>query len=140
MIRQSPQGTPPGPGWPSGNVNGQVIDYGMDPDVVNDARYKDLMDDALLAIPSISLVTKLDNLFGAQSGIYTHPGSEGRTWERPVSIELLNPDGSEGFQIDARPAHPGRLQPEPAEPQACVSSVLPARVRPGQTEVPSLRR
>ena len=27
--------------------------------------------------------------------------SEGRAWERPVSVELINPDGSEGFQIDA---------------------------------------
>jgi len=101
VIRQSASGGPPGAGWPAGNVSSQTIDYGMDPDVVNDARYKDLMDDALLSIPSISLVTKLDNLFDAQSGIYTHASSQGRTWERPVSVELLNPDGSEGFQIDA---------------------------------------
>ncbi len=101
VVRQSPTGQPPGQAWPAGNVGGQSLDYGMDPDVVNDARYKDLMDDALLAIPSISLVSTLDNFFGPQNGFYVHANSQGRAWERPVSVELLNPDGSEGFQINA---------------------------------------
>ena len=87
--------------WPNGQVSGQTIDYGMDPRVVDDPDYHDLMDDALLAIPSISLVTPVANLFDTSIGIYSHPGSSGRSWERPVSVELLNPDGSEDFQIDA---------------------------------------
>ena len=101
VITQSPQGQRPGPAWPSGNVNGQVIDYGMDPDVVNDPRYKDLMDDALLAIPSVSLVTDVANLFDSQKGIYVNPRSQGFAWERPVSVELLYPDGTDGFQVNA---------------------------------------
>jgi len=101
VIRQSPTGQAPGPGWPTGSVNGQTINYGMDPDIVNDRRYKDLMDDALLAIPSISLVTDLENLFDSSTGIYVNARRLGRTWERPVSVELINPDGSEGFHIDA---------------------------------------
>ncbi|MHC4518361.1 MAG: chitobiase/beta-hexosaminidase C-terminal domain-containing protein, partial [Planctomycetota bacterium] len=100
VIQQSPNRERPGPEWPAGSVSGQMIDYGMDPDVVNDPRYKDLMDDALLAIPSVSLVTDLDNLFGSQIGIYVHARAQGLAWERPVSVELINPDGSEGFQID----------------------------------------
>jgi len=101
VIRQSPSGQPPGPGWPRGSVNGQTIDYGMDPDVVNDARYRGEIKDSLLAIPTISLVTDLDNLFDPSSGIYVNAQRDGRLWERPTSVELLNPDGSEGFQIDA---------------------------------------
>ena len=101
VKRQSSSGSAPGPGWPTGSVGAQVIDYGMDPDVVNDPRYALLMDDALRAIPSISLVTRLGNLFGSSDGIYSHPSSEGRAWERPASVELLTPDGSDGFQIDA---------------------------------------
>jgi hypothetical protein len=101
IIRQSPNGQAPGPDWPTGSVNGQTINYGMDPDIVNDRRYSDLMDDALLAIPSISIVTDLDNLFDPSEGIYVNAGRLGRTWERPVSVELINPDGSDGFQIDA---------------------------------------
>lgn len=101
VLVQSPGGQRPGSYWPQGQVNGQTIDYGMDPAVVNDPAYRDLIDNALLAIPSISLVTDLDNLFDTSTGIYVHPSSEGRRWERPVSVELLNPDTSEGFQIDA---------------------------------------
>jgi hypothetical protein len=94
----------------------------MDPDVVNDPQYKNLIDDSLLAVPSFSLVTDLDNLFDPATGIYVNAMQEGRAWERPVSIELINPDGSEGFQINGgfrirggwrrrsfNPKHPFRL-------------------------------
>jgi len=101
VVHQSPNHESPGTDWPSGSVNGQTIDYGMDPDVVDDPEYSSLMDDALLAIPSISLVTNLDNLFDRQTGIYVNASREGRVWERPVSVELIRPDGEEGFQIDA---------------------------------------
>jgi len=101
VKRQSSSGSAPGPGWPTGSVNSQVINYGMDPDVVNDPRYAPLIEDALLAVPTISLVTKLSNLFGSSDGIYANPSREGRAWERPTSVELLNPDGSDGFQVDA---------------------------------------
>ncbi|MHC4560753.1 MAG: chitobiase/beta-hexosaminidase C-terminal domain-containing protein, partial [Planctomycetota bacterium] len=102
VIRQSPTGAVPGPGWPADRaVNGQSMNYGMDPDVVNDSRYRYLMKDTLLAIPSISLVTELKNLFNASTGIYVNAKRLGRGWERPVSVELLNPDGSEDFHINA---------------------------------------
>jgi hypothetical protein len=101
VVKQSPTGARPGPLWPSGNVNGQLIDYGMDPVVVNSTNYKDLMKNALLSIPTISLVTNLNNLFGATRGIYVNARNEGASWERPVSVELINPDGSKGFQINA---------------------------------------
>jgi len=97
---QSPYGTPP-PGWPAGPVNGQVLDYGMDPDIVNSPTWGPKMDEALLSIPSISLVTDLSNLLDPATGIYVNPGGEGRSWERPTSVELINPDGSDGFHINA---------------------------------------
>ncbi len=101
VIRQSPTGQAPGPAWPSGSINGQAFDFGMDPDVVNSSAYRDLMDDALLSIPSISLVTSLANLFDSAKGIYVNARQEGQDWERPVSVELIRPDGNDGFQIDA---------------------------------------
>ncbi|MFC1634386.1 lamin tail domain-containing protein, partial [Planctomycetota bacterium] len=101
VARQSSDGQAPYAGWPNGNPNGQMMNYGMDPEVFNDPRYEDLMDDALLAIPSISLVTDLENLFDPATGIYVNARSYGRSWERPVSVELINPDVSEGFQINA---------------------------------------
>ena len=107
----------PGPEWPSGPVNGQVFDYAMDPNVVSDARYTDLMDDALLDIPSISLVTAPDNLFDPSSGIYVNPRMSGRTWERAASVELVNPDGSEGFQVSAGLRIRGGSSTAPANPK-----------------------
>ena len=101
VVKQSPMGDSPGRGWPVGSVNGQMIDYGMDPDVLNDPRYKDLMDDALLSVPTISIVTDLSNLFDPQRGIYVNAKNTGQDWERPVSVELIYPDETEGFQIDA---------------------------------------
>jgi hypothetical protein len=97
----SPDGTRPNSSWPDISNSPQAINYGMDPAVLNDLRYKDLIDDALLDVPTMSLVTDLKNLFAGDSGIYMNAMQDGREWERPASIELLNPDGSEGFQINA---------------------------------------
>lgn len=101
VAKQSPDGVAPGAGWPQGSVNNQVFDYGMDPDVVNDPRYTDLIEDSLKAIPTVSLVTDLAHLFDEDTGIYVHPQSEGRRWERPVSVELIHPDDTVGFHINA---------------------------------------
>ena len=73
----------------------------MDPDIVNATRYRDVIDDALLDIPTISLVSDRDNLFDKFIGIYVNALQDGIAWERPASMELINPDGSEGFQINA---------------------------------------
>jgi len=48
----------------------------------------------------MSVVTDQGNLTSATTGIYSNPGSHGQFWERPTSLELINPDGSTGFQID----------------------------------------
>jgi hypothetical protein len=86
---------------PASDVNGQLIDLPMDPKVTSNNSYKYLMADALLDIPSISVTTGLDNLFDSQKGIYVNAQYHGTNWERPANIELINPDGSPGFNIDA---------------------------------------
>jgi hypothetical protein len=91
----------PGGGWPSEDINDQIIDLDMDPDVVNDSRYAALIDDALLEIPTISIATDLKNLFDPSTGIYVNAWGHGVEWERECSVELINPDGSEGFNINA---------------------------------------
>ena len=117
VVSQSRDGQAPSPVWPTGTVNDQVFNYGMDPDVVGDQRYADLMDDALLSIPSVSLVTDLENLFDPQTGIYVNAIKDGPDWERPVSMELINPDGSEGFQIDAGMRIRGGYSRQPSNPK-----------------------
>jgi Lamin Tail Domain/Chitobiase/beta-hexosaminidase C-terminal domain/CotH kinase protein len=108
VIRQSPSddvpggdpdvGAPPA-GWPEA-WGGNVVDYGMDQTVVNQLG-AETVKNALRAIPSISISTDLVNLFDPATGIYANAYQDGRDWERPASVELLNPDGSAGFQINA---------------------------------------
>lgn len=92
--------TPP-PGWPAnGQIHGHDMNYGMDPDVVNDATWGPLMRRALTDIPSLSVVTALSNLFDPNTGIYIHAHNSGKDWERKASLELIYPSGVKGFQID----------------------------------------
>jgi hypothetical protein len=94
----------PGWDWPAEFNSGydfQHIDLAMDPDVVNSTQYKDKIDEALLAIPSISVVTDNANLFDPESGIYVNAIEDGAEWERECSVELINPDGSDGFNVNA---------------------------------------
>jgi CotH kinase protein/Lamin Tail Domain/Chitobiase/beta-hexosaminidase C-terminal domain len=91
----------PGGDWPETNINGQIIDLEMDPKVVNDGRYTADMGDALLALPSISIVTDLAGLFDPATGIYVNATEHGQDWERLCSVELINPDGTGGFSINA---------------------------------------
>ncbi len=97
----SPDGQKPGPGWPEPDYNRQYINYGLDPDVLNDPKYRDKLSGALLSIPTISLVTDVKNLFDPKTGIYVNALRRGAEWERPASIELIYPDGKDGFQINA---------------------------------------
>jgi hypothetical protein len=102
VLVQSPTGAAPGAGWPAaGTFNGQMIDYGMDPNIVNDPTWGPQMIQALEAIPTMSLVTSPANLFDATTGIYVNALQTGDAWERPASLELIYPDGTTGFQINA---------------------------------------
>lgn len=100
IIAQGTSVTSLDPYFPPSSVNGQGFDYGMDPDITTSSTYSGEMETALLDIPSISIVTDPDNLFNASSGIYVNADEEGEDWERETSIELIHPDGTEGFQID----------------------------------------
>jgi len=91
----------PGGNWPTYNVNGQILDFEMDPDVVNSGLYSGEIDDALLDIPSVSVVTELESLFDPLAGLYVNAEGHGLEWERMCSVELINPDGSPGFTINA---------------------------------------
>lgn len=95
ILQQSPNGEPP-PGFPD-SWGSNVVDYGMDPEIVYDPRYKDLMIDALKALPSFSMVIDPRHLFDFRTGIYSNPENSGRNWERPASLELIYTDEREGF-------------------------------------------
>jgi hypothetical protein len=105
IIRQSSSGKRPATGWPTGTVNDQVADYGMDAFVVNSRNPQiggvDKVKSALRAIPTISIVTDLPNLFSPDSGIWGNPYNRGSAWERPASIEMIGDTGPDGgFEIN----------------------------------------
>ncbi|MBI2949402.1 MAG: CotH kinase family protein [Verrucomicrobia bacterium] len=99
VIRQSSDGLPPA-GWHyTWGVN--KVDYGMDPRVVDDPRYRDNIVGDLKSLPSFSLVMNLEDLFGTDRGIYAEARLSGRETEKPCSLELIYPDSRKGFQVDA---------------------------------------
>jgi len=136
VIRQSPNGQAPGPSWPTGRVNGQVIDYGMDPDIVNDPRWAGQIEAALLDIPTISLVTDLENLFGRSTGIYVNAHNDGRDWERRTSVELLNPDGTPGFSVDAGLRIRGAFSRSGSNPKHAFRLFFRSEYGPGKLRYP----
>lgn len=85
-------------------------DYEMDPDVTQSEAYKNLMVPALKSLPSLCVVTDIDNIFSHDEdentgGIYiytgsTSKGSLGLGWERPVSIEYIDPKSNQNFQVN----------------------------------------
>jgi hypothetical protein len=101
----SPEGPKPGTGWPDPvpgiRFQQQGIKYGLSAAVLHDPRYEGKIKNSLLFIPTISVVTDLKNLFDPDSGIYVNPLFREGDWEKPTSMELINPDGSPGFQINA---------------------------------------
>lgn len=98
VIQQSALGQPP-IGWPA-TWGANVVDYGMDPDIIA-LEGATAVKNALKAIPSLSITTDLANLFDPSTGIYANSWNDGRDWERPASLELLNADASPGFQVNA---------------------------------------
>ena len=72
-------------------------DWEMDPDVLNhpDPISRPQVDD-LLSIPTLSLTVNWDEFFGTPQGIYIN----GESVEIGTSVELIQPDGSDGFQHD----------------------------------------
>src|SRR5581483_3039222 len=59
VIRQSSTGRAPA-GWPT-SWGSNVVDYGMDPDVVNNIAYRDTIKQDMTTIPTMSIVMKLDD-------------------------------------------------------------------------------
>ena len=93
-------------GFPT-NWGATVADYGFDPDVVGaggidryGGKYTASLSNDLRSLPSVSLVLPVGDLFGA-NGIYTRSDQDGPEWERPVSFELLYPDGREAVKAAA---------------------------------------
>ena len=108
-VRGQPDSPPPG--WPSifalRDLDGEYpADYGMDPEVTEYPDNASKFDAVMKSLPTLSLVTDLPYLWSPAYGIYFNPEAKetpqrpdplGTRWERPVSLEWINPDGTTGF-------------------------------------------
>lgn len=94
--RNAPQG------WPRNRfIQGQKMVYGMEAPATIGATQAELLE-GLSALPAVSLAIDLEDLLGRDRGIYTHGTERGLAWERPVSLEWIDPrDGGGGYQADA---------------------------------------
>jgi hypothetical protein len=120
-------------GWPAGPVNGQVMRYGTDSPaagLANDAAKTN----ALRQIPSLSLTTDLDRLVGPAAGVYVNPQVDGL--EQPVSLELIDPAGGPGFQIDAGLRMRGGQSRAPRFPKHSFNLFFRSEYGAGQLEFP----
>ncbi len=118
-VRNQNDATVKAAGWPdrfaADDDRGYYpADYEMDPEVLNHPNNAGKFESVMRSLPTLSIVTDLDNLWHPDYGIYYNPNAkEGHEdypagdpfdnpvspgkWERPVSIEWINPDGTTGF-------------------------------------------
>jgi hypothetical protein len=99
VINQSPQGEVP-PGFAPGGRNGQTLNYGIDPDIIN-LYGAQAVKDSLKSLSTFSITTDSANLWSASTGIYVNAANRGNSWERPATVELIFPDGTQGFEVNA---------------------------------------
>ena len=87
-------------GYPMIWQAGYPADYEMDPNVVNSSNYGATIADDLRSIPSLSIVSSHEDFWDPSTGIYVDATQEGPFWERAVSAELFNGDGTSEFQVN----------------------------------------
>ena len=121
-------------GYPT-TIAGYPGDYGMDPEIYDDPDYRDDMVDALLAIPTLSVSTDKDNLFGSSNGIYSHPTSTGISWERHVSAEFFDVNGTKEWNANCGIRVQGGASRNPGSgPKHSLSLRFRGGYGPGQLE------
>lgn len=126
----------PGADWPTSSVNGQLIDLAMDPDVVNDPRYRPHIEASLMDIPSISLVTENADMFSPSQGIYVNAYMHGEEWERQCSLELIDTDNSVEFSVNAGVRIRGGASRKPENPKHAFRFFFRKEYGPGKLFYP----
>jgi hypothetical protein len=84
-------------GYPTTWQASYPADYGMDPKVVNDAKYGATIKNDLRSIPTLSIVSDHNGLWNSTTGIYPNSTTSGTNWEREASVELIDGTGESLF-------------------------------------------
>lgn len=96
-----------------GNCADTSCDYEMDPQVITNtaAGYGALARAGLVSIPTLSIVTDVNLLFGPAQGVYVRREPFN---QQPVNAEYLLPDGQRGFNLDCGLEIQGQTSPTDA--------------------------
>jgi hypothetical protein len=137
----NPPGYPATWGTYSGFPNNIVpADYEMDPEIVDHPTYGLEMQAALRSLPVVSIAMRVEDLFGATSGIYANPNppaAQRYLWERPCSVEFIPTGGSGGFQINCGIRIQGNASREPQKtPKHPFRLFFKGDYGPGRLEYP----
>ena len=85
-------------GYPTTWADGIAADYGVEPSVVNSTLPGYSFEQALTALPTLSIVALHDDLWkvgtGTAGGLYYDTSQRGLASERRVSLEYFQPDGT----------------------------------------------
>ena len=111
-------------------------DYGMDPEVIGPIYSRDEMKDSLRSLPTISIVTDIDNLFDQQIGIQMNPQDAGPASERPISVELIEFEDGPDLQLDAGMRMNGNASRSPSRPKHNFRVIHRNVYGPGQLNYP----
>jgi len=116
-------------------------DYAMDPAVVYDAAYESLFENAMKAIPTMSLSMKMYDLFDKDTGVYVnywkfHDPDIGEDWERPVSMEFFDPCTGEEFQVNCGIRLIGNDSRNPKNPKHSLRLTFTSEYGPTRLDYP----
>lgn len=126
------QGTPQGYPTNWGGFTG--VSYGISPAVKASPGYATSMQAALTAIPTLSLVIPVSDMFSS-GGVYASPVTE--DLERAVSAEWIHPNGAGNFQIDAGLRVQGGASREfNNTPKKSLRLLFKSQYGPGRLEAP----
>ncbi|MFV2069165.1 MAG: chitobiase/beta-hexosaminidase C-terminal domain-containing protein, partial [Pirellulales bacterium] len=106
VLVQDPLNDPSAPRYPTVWQAGATADFAMDPEII--ARWNDEnpesddfgIREALLSLPTMSIVLDHEDLWNATTGIYPNATSRGKPWRRPASFEYFDPKTGEQFQFN----------------------------------------
>ncbi|MGO9200069.1 MAG: substrate-binding domain-containing protein [Limisphaerales bacterium] len=135
LLRQTGRGFPDS--WGASEGKPVPAHYGMSSSLADSPASRAAIIEGLRSLPSLSIITDPGNLFSPETGLYAHPTERGASWERPVSAELLCPEGSAGFRIKCGLRIHGGTSRRPEEsPKHSFRLVFRARYGPAKLHFP----
>ncbi|MDB6032447.1 MAG: hypothetical protein JWM16_2785 [Verrucomicrobiales bacterium] len=135
VVKQAGSGFPTN--WGVNLGKAVPADYEIDPEITGHPDYRDQMLPALQAIPMVSVVMEVEDLFGSKRGIYANPKESGAEWERPASVELMFPKGEKGFRVGCGIRIQGGWNRRPEEsPKHSFRLLFKKKYGPGKLKFP----